>query len=257
MGDGYTSSFGLNRRPLSPRLGEELRLQLDPRIEIWLGRMVMDGDVGRARNYALHPQWRGLEIEEREIFGPRLIPRSSDPANVPVFKPVVAPPIPLCPTSKPPDPPKPPKPGEKPPEPKAGDVSDVLDAVSKTEQYQCTVGRLFDTLERSALRDWRSLSTPEKVLVITGGATIAGGAVAGLLSNSEGRRLALDKILGADIPVPGVRGLSLKILREDQAPGQPKPPEGATPRPVGVFFTLDVLKFMQNFPRMPDFRGSF
>jgi hypothetical protein len=256
MGDGYTTSFGLNRRPLSPRLGEELRLQLDPRLQIWLGRMVIDGDVGRARTYALQPQWRGLEVEERALFGPRIIPRSPDPAPVAVFRPVAAQPIPLCPTAKPPEAPKPPKPGEEPPAPKAGDFSDVLDAVSKRPEYQCTVGRLFDTLERNGQRDWRSLSTPEQVLVITGGATIAGGALAGLLSNSEGRKLALDKLLGADIPVPGVRGLSLKILREDEAPGQPKPADG-TPRAVGLFFTLDVLSFTQNFPRLPDFKGSF
>lgn len=256
MGDGYTTSFGLNRRPLSPRLGEELRLQLDPRLEIWLGRMVMDGDVGRARTYALHPQWRGLEVEERAIFGPRLVPRTTDPAVVPTFRPVAAQPIPLCPTSKPPDPPKPPKPGEAPPAPKAGDFSDVLDAVAKTEQYQCTVGRLFDTLERNALRDWRRLSTPEKTLVITGGATLLAGAVAGVLSDNESRKLALDKLYGADIPVPAVRGLSFKILREDDAPGQPKPTDGA-PRAVGLYFTLDVLSFMQNFPRLPDFKGSF
>ena len=255
MGDAFTSSFGLNRKPLSPRLGEELRLELDPRLQIWMHRMVMEGDFGRARTYALAPSWNGLEFEERAIFGPRLVPKA-DPAAVPVFRPVVATPIPLCPTSKPPDPPKPPKPGEDPPKPKSGDFSDVLKGVSKTEQYQCTVGRVFDTLERQGLRDWRSLSTGEKVLVITTGVTIGSGAVAGLLSNQEGRKLALDKLLGADIPVPGVRGFTFKILRSDDVPGQPKPTD-ETPRPVGVFFTLDVPKFLQNFQRMPDFKANY
>jgi hypothetical protein len=256
MGDAYTSSFGLNRRSPSPRLGEELRLELDPRIQIWLGRMTLEGDLGRARNYALKPDWRGIELDERSLSGTRVILRTSEPAAVPVFRPVAATPIPLCPTSKPTDPPKPPKPGEEPPKPRPGDASDVLGAVAKTEQYQCTVGRLFDTLERNSLRDWRSLRPTEKALVITAGVAIGGGAVAGLLSQDEGRKLALDKLLGANIPVPGVRGLSFKILRSDEIPGQPKPKD-ETPRPVGLFFTLDVLNFSQNFQRTPSFKNNF
>jgi hypothetical protein len=256
MGDGYTSSFGLNAKPPSRRLGEELRLELDPRFQIWMGKMLMEGDLGRARTYALSPNWRGLDVESQAIFGPRLSPSSADPAAAPVFRPLVTTPIPLCPSSKPPDPPKPPKPGEEPPKPKPGDFSDLLSAVSKTEQYQCSVGRVFDMMERTATKDWRSLSTGEKAIVITSTALIGGGAVSGLLSNQEGRKLALDKLLGADIPVPGVRGFSFKILRSDEVPGQPKPTD-ATPRPVGMFFTLDVPKFLQNFQRLPSFKANY
>jgi len=174
---------------------------------------------------------------------------------VPVFRPVARAPIPLCPTSKPSKPPEPPKPGEDPPQAKAGDVKDVLDAVSKTEAYQCTVGRLFDTVERNAQRDWKRLSTAERVTVVTAGGVIASGAVAGLLSNQEGRRLALDQILGADVPVPLVRGLSFKILRDDPPAAPPdKPAPDVPPRPVGLFFTLDVPSFLQNFQRLPTFK---
>jgi hypothetical protein len=260
MGGPYESSFGLGRRPASIRLGEELRLELDPRIQAWMTVMLREGDLGRARSYAKAPVWRGFELEERELFGPRLTPSGADPAPVTVFRPIVAPTIPLCPTSKPPDPPKPPKPGEEPPKPKAGDVEDVLGALSKTEVWQCTVDRVFDTVERNAQRDWRRLSTTEKIGVVTASAVLASGAVAGILSDSEARKLALDKLYGADLPVPGVRGLSFKILKAEkppQAPGPlpgPTPPVDDTPRPVGVFFTLDVPKFLQNFQRLPAFK---
>jgi hypothetical protein len=240
------------------RLGEELRLELDPRLASWMGLWLRDGDLGRARVYALQPVWRGLEIESRGLFGPKLSSSSVDAAPVPMFRPVARTPIPLCPTSKPPKPPEPPKPGEEPPQAKAGDVKDVLDAVSKTEAYQCTVVRLFDSVERNAQRDWKRLSTTERVTVVTAGGVIAAGAVAGLLSNQEGRRLALDQILGADVPVPWVRGLSFKILRDDPPAAPPVPPDKpapeALPRPVGLFFTLDVPSFLQNFQRLPTFK---
>ncbi len=254
MGDSYTSSFGLNSKPPSRRLGEELRLELDPRLQAWMGRMLMEGDLGRARTYALNPNWQALDLES--LIRPRLSPTATDPATSPVFRPLATTPIPLCPSAKPPDPPKPPRPGEEPPKPRAADVSDVLGGIQKMPQYQCSVGRGFDLLERIGGKDWRSLSTAEKATVITTGALIGGGAVAGLLSNQEGRKLALDKLLGADIPIPGVPGFKVKILRSDEIPGQPKPTD-ETPRPVGLFFTLDVPKFLQNFQRMPSFKANY
>jgi hypothetical protein len=250
MGDAYTSSFGLGRKSLSPLLGEGLKLELDPRLQAWMGRMLLEGDIGRARTYALAPNWSGLEVENRRLFGPRISVGPGDPANVPVFRPLVGQPIPLCPTSKPPDPPQPPKPGEKDPEPKAADYGMLFKAVSQTEQYQCSVGRLFDSMDASARRDWRRLGAGEKALVITTGALIGGASLAGLLSNDEGRKLVLDKAIGADVPVPGVRGLQFKLLRSDEIPGQPKPKDQAL-RPVGIYFELDVLQFMQNFQRTP------
>jgi hypothetical protein len=253
MGDGYTSSFGLNRKPLSPLLGEGLRLELDPRLQAWMGRMLLEGDLGRARTYALAPEWAGLEVEERRLFGPRITVGGTDPANVPLFRPLAGKPIPMCPSAKPPDPPRPPGPGEKDPEPKPGDFGTFFKAVSLTQEYQCSVGRLFDTLESKALQDWRRLATGEKALVISAGATIAGATLLGLLSNDEGQKLVLDKVLGADVPVPGVRGLKFKLLRSDEAPGAAK----SDPlRPVGMYFELDVLQFMQNFQRLPENSAS-
>jgi hypothetical protein len=253
MGGPYESSFGLGRRPLGPRLGEELRLELDPRIQAQLAIMLREGDIARARSYVLAPRWEGLDASSAAIFGARVVPSSTDPAPVPTFRPTAAPPIPLCPTSRPPDPPQPPNPNVEPPPPRPGSAKDVMDAVSRTQEWQCTAGRLFDTVERNALRDWRSLTTTEKVGVVTAGTVLASGVVAGVLSNDETRRLALDQLLGADIPVPLVRGMSVRILRADQAPGAPPPAENDTPRPVGVFFTLDVPKFLQNFQRLPSF----
>ena len=258
MSGPYEASFGLGRRPPSVRLGEELRLELDPRLGSWMRVWLRDGDLGRARIYALQPIWRGLELESRAIFGPKLSSSSVDAPPVPVFRPVARTPIPLCPTSTPPKPPEPPKPGEDPPQAKAGDVKDVLDGVSKTQEYQCTMGRAFDIVERIFQRDWKSLSTAKQVTVVTAGGVIAAGAVAGLLSNQEGRRLALDQILGADVPVPLVRGLSFKILRDDPLATPPAPPDKpapeALPRPVGLFVTLDVPSFLQNFQRLPTFK---
>lgn len=255
MGGAYTSSFGMRRKPLSPLLGEGLRLELDPRLQAWMGRMLLEGDIGRARTYAIAPNWTGLEVEQGALFHPRIRVGAGDPASVPLFRPLVVTPIPLCPGAKAPDPPRPPGPGEKDPEPKPGDYGTFFKAVSLTQEYQCSVGRVFDLMESNAKRDWRRLGTGEKALVIGAGATIAGATLAGLLSNDEGRKLVLDRVIGADVPVPGVRGLQFKLLRSDEVPGRPAPKDEPL-RPVGIFFQLDVVQFMQNFQRLPENSAS-
>ena len=59
---------------------------------------------------------------------------------------------------------------------------------------------------------WLAVSPwSERVLVITQSTLIAGGALAGLLSNQEGRNFGLSLIQNRDIPIPGVPGLTFQF----------------------------------------------
>lgn len=69
---------------------------------------------------------------------------------------------------------------------------------------QTGVTRLRSTAEDRVRRDWTRLSGGERALVITQGVLIAGGALAGMLANNEGRRFLLDQVQGRAIPIPGL-----------------------------------------------------
>ena len=61
---------------------------------------------------------------------------------------------------------------------------------------QTGITRLRSTAEDRVRRDWTRLSDGEQALVITQGVLIAGGALAGVLANNEGRRFLLDQVQG-------------------------------------------------------------
>jgi hypothetical protein len=76
---------------------------------------------------------------------------------------------------------------------------------------QDTTTRLLDQVSDRARRDWRNASTGEQALFITSSAVIAGGSLAGLLSNKQARTDTFKFVVDKDIPVPGVDGLTVRL----------------------------------------------
>ena len=100
--------------------------------------------------------------------------------------------------------------GAGPETPRAAGAGDVLKALMKVP----AVDQALTTLQTEATgrlkADWRSLSSGQKVAVITQSALIGGGAVAGVLSNPESRQLALDVLQDRALPT-GVPGLQFQF----------------------------------------------
>jgi hypothetical protein len=100
--------------------------------------------------------------------------------------------------------------GAGPETPRAAGAGDVLKALMKVP----AVDRTLTTLQTEAIgrlkADWRSLQGGEKVAVITHSALIAGGALAGVISNPASRQLALDVLQDRTLPT-GVPGLQFQF----------------------------------------------
>jgi len=99
------------------------------------------------------------------------------------------------------------KAGAGPAKPRAATGEDLLKALVATGVFD----PLLTKLREKAKRDFRRLKPGEKALLITTSAVISAGAIAGIVSDSQARRFALDQLDGLSPEVPGVPGLSLKL----------------------------------------------
>jgi hypothetical protein len=106
--------------------------------------------------------------------------------------------------------------GAGPDTPKTASASDLLDAVLKIPSIDQAVTTLRDRALITVSRDWRQLSTPAKIGVVSTGVLIAAPTLAGIISDPSARRMALDQLSGKVIPVPGVNWLSVETnLKEN------------------------------------------
>lgn len=106
--------------------------------------------------------------------------------------------------------------GSGPDTPKTASASDLLDAVLKIPSIDQAVNSLRDRALITVSRDWRQLSTPAKIGVVSAGVLIAGPTLAGIISDPDARNMALDQLKGKVIPVPGVNWLSVETnLKEN------------------------------------------
>ncbi|MBI1218386.1 MAG: hypothetical protein GC186_07540 [Rhodobacteraceae bacterium] len=99
--------------------------------------------------------------------------------------------------------------------PRAGDVSDALRAVYKVPAMQSLVTQVHDEALRQLKNletNWKEGSAGDKAVMVSMSTVVLGGMLTPILANQRTRTLAFDLIKGHDIPVPGVDGLSFKIL---------------------------------------------
>lgn len=191
MGD-----FELGYRPRPIRLLDE-HLTLDPEIVAMMaeieGRMAASSII----NEMLRPDWRLM---------------------LPTFESIVNTPSPdIFSTPTPPAPPSiwsAPR-GDGPATPRAGELSDVTGAIFRLPVVQGLVRQAHDEGQRQ-LRlfrsEWDRSSTGSRIAMITMAGVVAGSSITIIVANQETRDLAFGLIRDRDIPIPGVDGLSFRIL---------------------------------------------
>ncbi|HTK38715.1 MAG TPA: hypothetical protein VL325_09505 [Pyrinomonadaceae bacterium] len=105
--------------------------------------------------------------------------------------------------------------GAGPATPRAGELSDVTGAIYQLPAVQRLVGQAHDEGMRQlrVLRsEWDNGSTAQRVTMVTMATVFAGALITPIVANQQTRDMAFGLIKGRDIPVPGIDGLSFKIL---------------------------------------------
>lgn len=191
MGD-----FELGYRPRPIRLLDQ-HLTLDPEIVRMMGEIEARMAANRIINEMLQPDWR-LMLPTFESMLSRSAPN--------IFSTPTPPPAPSIWSA--------PR-GDGPATPRAGELSDVTGAIFRLPVVQGLVRQAHDEGLRQlrVLRsDWDGASTAERVVMVTMAGIVAGSSVTIIVANRETRDLAFGLIRDRDIPIPGVDGLSFRIL---------------------------------------------
>jgi hypothetical protein len=105
--------------------------------------------------------------------------------------------------------------GAGPATPRPGELSDVTGAIYQLPAVQRIVGQAHDEGLRQlrVLRtEWDNGSTGQRITMVTMATVFAGALVTPIIANQQTRDMAFGLIKGRDIPVPGIDGLSFKIL---------------------------------------------
>ena len=218
--------------PNRPNLGGDYHLQVDPQLEAELRALQSTPPSPRLRNLVLYPDWMALEPMTLD----RIL-RSATPTPTPP---------PLVPRGEFKGPPRP------------AEVGDLMKAIWGVPVVREGTNRLLDQVSDRARREWGSAPTADKVLIVSTGVTIAGGSLAGLLSNNQARTAAFNFVVDKDIPVPGVDGLSVRLRPRGAGAtyrniggsgvtvsGSAQARGGAPPQ-VEVMVTFDVTKYLRD-----------
>lgn len=102
-------------------------------------------------------------------------------------------------------------PGAGPETPRPATSGDLLRAIMAVPAVDAALTSLQTMALERARSDWSRLSTGERIILVSQGVLIGGGALAAVLSNDETRSMVLDQLQGTDIPVPFVPGLSFQF----------------------------------------------
>lgn len=152
-----------------------------------------------------------------------------------------------------------PRPGEASPPPAPAALADLSRALFETKVVKDLLAKVADEA-RSKLaaleREWEHAGAGEKAAMVAAGALVGGSLIGAVVGADPARRRAFELLKGLDIPVPGVEGLSFRVLDEGAAVTLP----GAVPgmsvtvhasalgeaRPdCGVMVGLDVMKLLR------------
>jgi hypothetical protein len=178
-----TPSFGYQRPKL--RL-MDTELHLDPDIEAQIRVLQMEIASGRVRQLLLKPDFSQF---------------AQSHLNWVLRQPPPTPRKPLVPA------------GAGPSTPKPAELGDLGKAVWGVPAVKQGVTRLGDSLTRDFRLGWGRAGAGEKAAIISTGVVIAGGSLAGALLNPDSRLQLLTFADGKNIPIPGVDGLSFRLMR--------------------------------------------
>jgi hypothetical protein len=192
------SDFGY--KPPQYRL-MDTKLTLSPETQAFLDRIQAEMAAKAWMDQLLAPKWEMVDFQN---LG-QIVPVTVSPPNP--F--LTTPPVPT------PAPPPPPTIGPFPPDPRPGEMKDITSAIYKLPLVQGIVQRANDEAQkqlRALKADFQAMPTGEKVVAISTSVIVAAGFIAPIIANKETRLLAFDFIKGKNIPVPGVDGLTFKLL---------------------------------------------
>lgn len=105
--------------------------------------------------------------------------------------------------------------GAGPATPRPGELSDITGAIYQLPAVQRLVGQAHDEGMRQlrVLRsEWDNGSTGQRITMVTMATVFAGALITPIIANQQTRDMAFGLIKGRDIPIPGIDGLSFKIL---------------------------------------------
>ncbi|MEW8027404.1 MAG: hypothetical protein AB2806_06640 [Candidatus Thiodiazotropha sp.] len=164
------------------------QLRLDPEIE---AQMRAGSLPPRIQRLILQPNWRSFD---RNLLNFMLL---QAPATTPS--------------------PRQPAPG--PAAPRPGQVGDVMRAVWLLPAVQQAANRLLQDSRRRLRREWNQGGVGDQVMMVTAAVTVAGTSLTALLVNPQTRDLVLDFVNGRDLPVPGIRGLTIQMRGRGRGAG--------------------------------------
>ncbi len=218
----------------------DAQLKLDPSIE----QMMLELEAKMAARQMIQlwqqPNFQLLLPHWESILGP---------GPNPIFLPV--PPAPPGPFTF--------KPGAGPDKARPGELSDVMGALYKLPAVQRIVEQAHDEGFRQLriLRsEWQNAGTGDRVMMVTMTGIVVGGLVTTILANQPTRDLAFNMIKNKDIPIPGVTGLSFKIMDKGagvtvplgvpglSAQGHYNAPDGKA-ADYGAVVTFDLVEFLK------------
>ncbi|MCU7885167.1 MAG: hypothetical protein KZQ82_13335 [Candidatus Thiodiazotropha sp. (ex Lucinoma annulata)] len=185
MGD-----FNLGTRASRFNLGN-YQLRLHPAIEAQMQEMVTGNVTPRLQQLFLQPDWRSFD--QRLLS---LILRQTSTSS----------PAPVTPAAGPAT-------------PRPGQVGDIMRAVWALPAIQQAARRLLNDTQRRLRLEWGRAGTGEQVIMVTTAASFAGTSLVAILANAPTRELALDFVNGRDIPVPGIRGLTVQMRGRGRGAG--------------------------------------
>lgn len=238
MGD---FEFGYRRRPI--RLLDQ-QLTLDPEIVRMMAEIEGRMAASRFLPGMLRPDWRLVLSDFESIL-------ATSPSNI--FSNPTPPAQPSIWSARR---------GAGPATPRAGELSDVTSALYQLPAVQGLVRQAHDEGMRQlrVLRsEWNGASTGDRVIMVTMAGIVVGSSVTIIVANQETRDLAFGLIKDRDIPIPGVDGLSFKILDRGGAIRTPlgvpglsgsvrlQFPNSAAPN-YEVMINFDVMQFIRSRP---------
>lgn len=191
MGD-----FEFGYRPRNIRLLDQ-HLTLDPEIVRMMAEIEAQMTARRIISEMLQPNWSLVLPDFQSIINTAPPNIFANPAPPPASSVWSAPQ------------------GQGPATPRAGELSDVTGAIYKLPAVQRLVGQAHDEGLRQLriLRgEWGSASTGQRITMVTMTAVVAGAFITPIIANQQTRDLAFGLIKDKDIPIPGVNGLSFKLL---------------------------------------------
>lgn len=172
------------------RLGMDTSLQLDPQVQA----MAMQYVQQQLNPATIRPALSQINL--------RILPTQgagSPNTPNPFATPIIPPAAPLVPA------------GAGPATPETATAEDFLQAIMAVPAIDGAITSLQTQVGDRIQQDWQRLSLGGQIGFISTTALIAGGALAGVISDPSARRFALDQLNGKTLPVPGLNWLRLEI----------------------------------------------